>query len=96
MTTRLISFFFFLSFFASGSDQFPITFGAIYRGFKENRTQLLSSNGESKMVDRSRSFFKNLNQSQEAKKQQTNKQKKSQKRVKLATDFLRIGEKTSS
>ena len=78
MTTRLISFFFFLSFFASGSDQFPITFGAIYRGFKENRTQVLNSNGESKMVDRSRSF-KNLNQSQEAKKQQTNKQKKARR-----------------
>ena len=42
------------------------------------------------MVDRSRSFFKNLNQSKEAKK------KNSQKSVKLATDFLRIGEKTSS
>ena len=51
------------------------------------------------MVDRSRSFFKNLNQSQEAKKKKTNKQtkkKNSQKRLKLATDFLRIGEKTSS
>ena len=48
------------------------------------------------MVDRSRSFFKNLNQSQEAKNKQTNKQKNSQKRLKLATDFLRIGEKTSS
>ena len=49
------------------------------------------------MMDRSRSFFKNLNQSQEAKK--TNKQQKkknSQKSVKLATHFLRIGEKTSS
>ena len=49
------------------------------------------------MVDRSRSFFKNLNQSREAKKQQNKtkqKQKNSQKRVELATHFLRIGEKT--
>ena len=51
------------------------------------------------MVDRSRSFFKNLNQSREAKKttkqnKTKQKQKNSQKRVELATHFLRIGEKT--
>ena len=48
------------------------------------------------MMDRSRSFFKNLNQSQEAKKTNKQTKKNSQKSVKLATHFLRIGEKTSS